>query len=53
MLRELALLILILTLIKKAKKPKKKRKKGKGRIIKESLDELKLIFIAMIGAAVY
>jgi hypothetical protein len=53
MSRELALLILTLTLTKKARKPKKKRKKGKERIIKESLDELKPIFIIMIGAAIY
>jgi hypothetical protein len=42
-----------LTSTKKARKPKKKRKKSKGRIIEESLDESKLIFIVIIGAAVY
>jgi hypothetical protein len=42
-----------LTSTKKARKPKEKRKKSKGRIIKESLDESKPIFIAIIGAAVY
>jgi hypothetical protein len=41
-----------LTSTKKAKKPRKKRKKSKKQIIK-SLDELKPIFIAMIGAAAY
>jgi hypothetical protein len=46
-------LIPTLTLIKKIKKPKKKRKRGKKRIIEKSLNELKLIFIAIIGAAVY
>jgi hypothetical protein len=55
-LKESVPLTLTLTLIstKKARKPKKKRKKSKGaRTIEKSLDESKLIFIAMIGAAVY
>jgi hypothetical protein len=53
MLRESAPLIPTLTSTKKVRKPKKKKKKSKGRIIKKFLDELKLIFIIIIGAAVY